>query len=176
MSKNAKNPPLRTKEEQRSYTMSRIKSKNTSIEISFRKALWHAGVRYRKNYRALPGAPDIAITKHKIAIFCDGEFWHGKDWETVKPKLQANREYWIAKIERNMCRDDANDRQLQLLGWTVMRFWGGDIRKKLGECVEDVREAIFHARIDACGIAAEIPDIRAPAALGSGEPEAASQD
>jgi DNA mismatch endonuclease (patch repair protein) len=141
--------PFRTKEEQRSYTMKRVKQNNTVIEIMLRKRLWHEGIRYRKNYRKLPGSPDIAITKHQIAIFCDGEFWHGKDWEIKKHKIHSNREYWIVKIERNMRRDDETDRKLRRMGWRVLRFWGVDIEKNLDACVEEVKEAIFQALIDA---------------------------
>lgn len=87
--------------------MSRIKGKDTSIEVTLRKALWNKGYRYRKNVKNLPGRPDIAITKYKIAIFCDSEFFHGKDWEVLKPRLEngKNADYWIPKIERNMERD-----------------------------------------------------------------------
>jgi DNA mismatch endonuclease (patch repair protein) len=138
----AKAPKTKTKEEQRSYTMSRIKSKNTSIEVVLRKALWHEGIRYRKHYKKLPGAPDIALTKHRVAVFCDGEFWHGKDWETLKPKLKGNREYWIAKIERNMKRDRETDEALGALGWRALHFWGNDIEKNLTSCVEAVKAAI----------------------------------
>ena len=131
-----------TNDKQRSYTMSRIKSKDTSIELSLRKALWAKGIRYRKNYAKLPGMPDIAITKHNIAIFCDGDFWHGKDWDEKKHKIHSNREYWINKIERNMMRDFENNRSLYGIGWTVIRFWGSDINKNLQRCIEDVNDAI----------------------------------
>ena len=70
--------------EQRSKVMHRIKNKDTRIEINLRKALWHKGIRYRKNYKKLPGSPDIAITKYRIAIFCDSEFFHGYDWDSKK--------------------------------------------------------------------------------------------
>ena len=96
-------------EEQRHKAMSKIRSKDTSIEVRLRKALWREGFRYRKNYAALPGKPDIALTKYKIAIFCDGELFHGKDWYTVlQPKLQkgSNGAYWEKKIMRNMTRDN----------------------------------------------------------------------
>lgn len=81
---------------ERSENMRRIRSKNTKIEIALRKALWHKGYRYRKNYEALPGKPDIVLTKQKIAIFCDSEFFHGKDWEILKPQLEhgKNGEFW----------------------------------------------------------------------------------
>ena len=135
--------------EQRRKNMRHIRSKDTSIEMVLRKALWHKGLRYRKNYKKLPGSPDIAITKQKIAIFCDSEFFHGKDWEEKKAKLQnsENPEYWIAKIERNMERDHENDQKLQLLGWTVIHFWGGEIKKNLDECVRVVEEAVFDSMI-----------------------------
>ena len=137
----------RTKEEQRHYNMSRIKSTNTAIETSFRKALWHEGIRYRKNDRLLPGKPDIIISKYRIAIFCDGEFWHGKDWAIKKPKIQANREYWIHKIERNMQRDNEINSQLNNMGWTVLRFWGKDIEKDMTACIDKVKEAISQCQL-----------------------------
>lgn len=95
--------------EQRHKNMVNIKSKDTSIEVVLRKALWKKGIRYRKNYKLLPGTPDIAITKYKIAIFCDSEFFHGKDWEVLKPRLEKgkNAEFWIkkiGKIENTMMR------------------------------------------------------------------------
>jgi DNA mismatch endonuclease (patch repair protein) len=127
--------------------MSRIKSKNTKIEIFLRKALWGSGLRYRKNYAKLPGAPDIAITKHRIAIFCDGEFWHGKNWTVQKTKIKSNREYWIAKIERNINRDCEAYRRLNGMGWTVVRFWGEEITKHLDECVEEIKSIIFQNKI-----------------------------
>jgi DNA mismatch endonuclease (patch repair protein) len=138
----------RTKEEQRRYNMSRIRSSNTTIETTVSKALWHEGIRYRKNYKALPGKPDIAITRHKIAIFCDGEFWHGKDWEAKKPKIQAHREFWIEKIENNMKRDNEADKQLHSMGWKVLRFWGQDIKKDIAACVAEVKDALLQAKID----------------------------
>ena len=87
--------------------MSRIRGKDTSIEIILRKALWEKGYHYRKNYKCVPGSPDIALTKYKITIFCDGEYFHGKDWDLLKEKLQKgkNSDYWISKIQRNMERD-----------------------------------------------------------------------
>lgn len=138
----------KTKEKQRQHNMSRIRSNNTSIEAVFRKALWNEGIRYQKNCKQLPGTPDIAIFKYQIAIFCDGEFWHGKDWETKKTKIQSNREYWIAKIEQNMNRDSVIDEQLRLMKWTVLRFWGKDIKSNLADCVEEVKEMILQIKLD----------------------------
>lgn len=129
--------------------MQHIRSKDTSIEVLLRKALWKNGVRYRKNYEALPGKPDIAITKYKIAIFCDGEFFHGKDWEVLKPRLEKsdNGEYWVGKISRNRERDDEINKQLLFRGWTVIRFWGKDIMKHTDECVKVVEETIFDVTV-----------------------------
>ena len=90
--------------------MSRIRGKDTSIEIILRKALWEKGYHYRKNYKDVPGSPDIALTQYKIAIFCDGEYFHGKDWDLLKEKLQKgkNSDYWISKIQRNMERSSSH--------------------------------------------------------------------
>lgn len=147
----------RTKEEQKHFNMSRIRSHNTKIELRLRKALWHSGIRYRINYAALPGKPDIAITKYKVAIFCDGEFWHGKDWQDKKDKIFSNREYWIPKIERNMRRDAETDKQLASQGWQVLRFWGKDIEKHIDSCIQEVQDAILEDIIQKSG--ADISDI-----------------
>ena len=92
--------------EQRRRNMQCIKSCDTSIEIKLRRALWQKGLRYRKNYKKLPGKPDIALTKYKIAIFCDSEFFHGKDWEVLKLRLEHgnNSQYWVQKIEKKIER------------------------------------------------------------------------
>lgn len=136
------------KKEQRKKNMQHIKAKDTQIEILLRKALWAKGIRYRKNNTNLPGKPDIVLTKYKIAIFCDGEFFHGKDWEVLKPRLEKsnNSDYWISKISRNRERDDEVNKQLLFEGWTVIRFWGKDIKKHTEECVKVIEEAIFDAK------------------------------
>lgn len=136
--------------EQRRKNMQHIRSKNTKIEVMLRKALWKKGYRYRKNYDKLPGKPDIVLTKYKIAIFCDGEFFHGKDWEVLKPRLgkSNNSEFWINKITRNRERDDEINKRLLFEGWTVIRFWGEDIKKRTDECVKVVEEAIFEIRME----------------------------
>ena len=121
-----------------SKNMRKIHSKDTSIELQLRKALWHKGYHYRKNYKALPGSPDIVLTKYKIAIFCDSEFFHGKDWEILKLRLEKgkNPDFWIKKIERNRNRDCENDRQLLFLGYTVLHFWGQDIANLPGNSLQ----------------------------------------
>ena len=121
--------------EQRHKNMKNIKSKDTKIEVILRKELWHRGYRYRKNYNELPGKPDIVLTKQKIVIFCDSEFFHGKDWEVLKPRLEKgnNANYWLKKIERNITRDQEINQQLNFLGWTVVRFWGKEILNNTDE-------------------------------------------
>ena len=133
-----------------SKNMSKIHSSDTSIEVRLRKALWHKGYRYRKNYKVLPGSPDIALTKYKIAIFCDSEFFHGKDWEVLKLRLEKgkNPEYRIKKIERNRTRDMETDKKLLFLGWTVIHFWGQDITKRTDECIKVIEEVIWDSQID----------------------------
>ncbi len=128
--------------EQRRKNMQAIRSKDTSIEIALRTALWHRGVRYRKNYKQLPGKPDIAITKYRIVVFCDSDYWHGYDWENRHQRIKSNRDYWIPKIERNMARDKEITAQLQAMGWIVLRFWEWQIKKRLNECVDVVIKTI----------------------------------
>lgn len=128
--------------EQRRKNMQAIRSKDTSIEVALRNALWHRGIRYRKNYKRLPGKPDIVITKHRIAVFCDSDYWHGYDWENRHKRIKSNREYWIPKIERNMQRDKEVTAQLQREGWTVLRFWEWQIKKHLDTCVDVVIKTI----------------------------------
>lgn len=135
--------------EQRKMNMQHIKSKDTKIEVKLRKALWERGFRYRKNYKELPGKPDIVFTQYKIAVFCDSEFFHGKDWEVLKPRLEKmqNSEYWLKKISRNMERDDEVNKRLLFEGWTVIRFWGKDILKNTEECVRVIEETIFELKV-----------------------------
>lgn len=135
--------------EQRKKNMQHIKSKDTKIEVKLRKALWERGFRYRKNYKELPGKPDIVFTQYKIAVFCDSEFFHGKDWEVLKPRLEKtqNSEYWLRKISRNMERDDEVNKRLLFEGWTVIRFWGKDILKDTDECIRVIEEAIFELKV-----------------------------
>ena len=128
--------------EQRRKNMQAIRSKDTTIELRLRKALWERGVRYRKNYKKLIGKPDIAITKYKIAVFCDSDYWHGYDWENRNQWIKSNRSYWVPKIERNMKRDVEVTAALQRDGWLVLRFWEWQIRKQLDECVEAVLRAV----------------------------------
>ena len=118
--------------------MSKIRADNTTPEIIFRRALRAKGLRYRKNYSKLPGKPDVVFTKQKVAVFIDGEFWHGYNWEEKKGKIKNNSEYWISKIERNMERDKQNTKTLEMEGWKVLRFWTRQIKNCSDECIEMV--------------------------------------
>ena len=118
----------------RSEIMSRVKNKDTSIEIKLRKELWKRGFRYRKNSHLL-GKPDIVLAKEKIVIFCDGEFWHGRYFDLEGKNYPS---YWQAKVRKNMDRDDRINRQLKDTEWKVLRFWERDINKNLESCVEKI--------------------------------------
>lgn len=133
---------MKKTKEQISYNMKMVRNKNSAIELALRKALWGKGYRYRKNVNSIFGHPDIAFVGKKVAVFCDSEFWHGYDWENRKNDFKSNREFWIPKIERNMERDKEVTERLQSEGWTVIRFWGKDIKNDLGKCVLQIEEAL----------------------------------
>lgn len=135
---------------QRRKNMQNIKNRDTKIEVLLRKALWNKGYRYRKNYNKLPGKPDIVMPKYRIAIFCDSEFFHGKDWEVLKPRIEKgnNSKFWVNKISGNRERDDEVNKKLLFEGWTVIRFWGTDIKKHTDECVKVIEETILQGIID----------------------------
>ena len=128
--------------EQRHKNMQHIRAKDTKIEFLLRKALWAKGYRYRKNYKNLPGKPDIVLMKYKIAIFCDSEFWHGYQWNKHKEDFKSHKKFWFDKIERNMERDLEVTLQLRDEGWTVFRFWGKDILKNVSRCADLVEGAL----------------------------------
>ncbi|MGC1515371.1 MAG: very short patch repair endonuclease [Maribacter sp.] len=129
---------------QRSKIMSKIRGKNTKPELAFRKALYAAGYRYRVDYKKLIGKPDIALPKYKTVIFIDGEYWHGKNWKERKPKIKTNREFWIAKFERNIQRDKEVNQALKEKGYTVFRFWESEIKKELNSCLAIVTRHLEH--------------------------------
>ncbi|MGA6118386.1 very short patch repair endonuclease [Sphingobacterium anhuiense] len=115
----------------RSWNMARIRGKNSKPELILRKALWAKNIRFRLHDKSLPGTPDIVIKKYKLAIFVDGEFWHGFDWKNNRDRIKSNRLFWIPKIERNMQKDVRANLALRELEYTVFRFWTQDIIKKL---------------------------------------------
>lgn len=126
-----------------SKRMAKVKLKRGDAETVLAKDLWHSGFRYRLNYKKLPGSPDIAVLKYKIAVFVDGEFWHGYDWDGRKPKLKRNREYWIEKIEENMARDVRVDKTLVGMGWTPIHFWTKEVLEDRDNCVDAIKELAF---------------------------------
>lgn len=130
---------------ERSRNMARIKGRDTTPEMALRRALWVAGLRgYRKNYKHAPGTPDVAFTRYKLAVFADGGFWHGKDFEAREARLAAgnNGAYWAAKIRRNMERDREQEEALRASGWTVLRFWDDEILMGPGKCARIVAEKL----------------------------------
>lgn len=132
----------RHSKEQRKRNMQAVRSKGSKIENVLAKAMWARGIRYRRNVTNIYGKPDFAIKKYKIAIFCDSEFWHGKNWAVKKNEIKSNQEFWYQKIESNIKRDKEVNLFLTSEGWTVIRFWGKEIIKNTEACVIKIEFAI----------------------------------
>lgn len=129
--------------EQRRYNMSRIRAIDTRAEVLLRKALWKKGLRYRKNYTALPGKPDIVLTRQKIAIFVDGDFWHARGHQdNPGEQVATNKEFWQKKLARNVERDKEVNDELIEAGWLVIRFWEKDILKNLENCIAEIEKYV----------------------------------
>jgi len=128
--------------EQISFNMKQIKNKDSRIELTLRKELWHRGLRYRKNANGITGKPDIAFIGKKVVVFCDSEFWHGYDWENRKKDFKSHQKFWIPKIERNMERDKEVTESLKNDGWNVIRFWGKEIKKNVIKCADIIEKAV----------------------------------
>ncbi len=122
----------------RSYNMSKIRSRNSKPDLILRKALWAKNIRFRLHDKSLPGTPDNIIRKYKLAIFVDGEFWHGFDWKKNKKRIKSNRLFWIPKIERNMQKDVHVNRALRDIDYVVFRSWTQDILKHLPTIVNQI--------------------------------------
>lgn len=122
--------------------MKRVKNKGSEIEKMLWKELWNRGIRYRKNTNTVFGHPDIVFKGKKVAVFCDSEFWHGHDWENRKNDFKSHQEFWIPKIERNMQRDIEVTEELKQQGWTVIRFWGKDIKSNVKKCADTIEKAV----------------------------------
>ena len=122
--------------------MQQVKNKDSRIEILLRKELWSRGIRYRNNVNRIYGKPDIVFIGKKIAVFCDSEFWHGYNWEERKKDFKSHQEFWIPKIERNMERDVEVTTRLESEGWTVIRFWGNEIKKNTAQCADIIEKAV----------------------------------
>ena len=128
--------------QKRSWVMSRIRSKNTSIDLAMKQLLSDAGARFVM-YPKMDGNPDFAIPSRKVAIFCDGDFWHGYNYRNGK-KLKAG--YWRNKIEGNMRRDRKVSQRLRYRGWSVQRFWEHDIKKNSEKCIRKVRRSLLNSK------------------------------
>ena len=130
----------------RSELMKKIKSHGTKPELTVGKILWRKGYRYRKHYKKIPGRPDFVFVKQKVAVFIDGEFWHGFNWSQKKESIKSNRDYWIPKIERNMARDKKVNAVLRRGGWSVLRFWGYEIEEDIDKCLKQIKERVSKRR------------------------------
>ena len=128
--------------EQRRKNMQAVKNKDSQIELLLRQELWARGLRYRKNVNRIYGKPDIVFIGKKVAVFCDSEFWHGYNWEERKKDFKSHQEFWIPKIERNMERDVEVTTRLESEGWTVIRFWGNEIKKNTAQCADIIEKAV----------------------------------
>ncbi len=117
---------------------------DTRHEKMLRRELWRMGLRYRKNVETLPGNPDIVFVRAAVAVFCDGDFWHGRNWRGLKLRLRqgTNAEYWVSKIESNMERDRLNTTLLKADGWRVLRLWETDIKRDPQAAAESVKAAL----------------------------------
>lgn len=128
--------------EQRHKNMQAVRNKDSQIERILRKELWNRGLRCRKNVSNVFGHPDIVFIGKKVAVFCDSEFWHGYNWEERKKDIKSHQEFWISKIERNIKRDIEVNERLIAEGWTVLRFWGKDIKEKTIQCADIIEKMI----------------------------------
>lgn len=129
--------------EQRSRTMSRIRSKDTKAEVTIRKLVHARGMRFRKHFKDLPGKPDIVFTRARVVVFVDGDFWHGWKFDEWKEKLAP---YWRSKIEGNMARDAQRTAQIIAQGWQVLRIWEHEVEHDAKACVDRIEEAVARKR------------------------------
>lgn len=128
--------------EQRSYNMSRIRSKNTEPELVLYRKLKEAGLKFKKHY-SLPGKPDAVFLTEKLVIFVDGEYWHGKGFSKWKNKLS---QFWLDKINSNIKRDRIIRRRLRKDGWQIFRVWGKDIIREPDKYLQEIRSLISERR------------------------------
>lgn len=122
----------------------RNRKKDTAHEVLLRRALWRLGLRYRKHVARLPGNPDLVFARARLVIFCDGDFWHGRNWDTLQVQLRQrhNAAYWLAKIGRNRERDLCNTRLLEEQGWVVLRVWETDVKKDPANVARQIADAV----------------------------------
>ncbi|NKB67711.1 MAG: DNA mismatch endonuclease Vsr [Candidatus Latescibacteria bacterium] len=136
--------PDRMTKAQRSYCMSQVKGKDTSLERRVRAALHRRGWRFRKHIQSLPGRPDVVFPARKVAVFLDGDFWHGYRFPLWSQRLPP---FWQAKIARNRQRDRRNFRRLRAMGWKVVRIWEHEVQRDLGGCLARIEKAVTGGHI-----------------------------
>jgi DNA mismatch endonuclease (patch repair protein) len=121
----------------------------TACELALRRTVWQLGLRYRLNRTDLPGKPDLAFPGSLVAVFVDGDFWHGRDLATRLGRLARghNAAYWVAKVESNVARDARRTRELADIGWTVLRFWETDVKRNPGACARQIATALAAAAL-----------------------------
>jgi DNA mismatch endonuclease, patch repair protein len=131
-----------------SYAKKMNRSSDTAHEHLLRVILWGRGLRYRKNVATLPGKPDIVFARERIAVFCDGDFWHGRNWQRLSRKLRvgSNPTYWIQKIKANRRRDRRASRLLESEGWTVIRLWETDIRHHPDRAARTIEDLVHSSQ------------------------------
>lgn len=132
--------------EQRSYCMSQVKGKDTALEVRVRSELHKRGLRFRKHVRDLPGRPDIVFSKARVAVFIDGDFWHGYRFSSWQHKVA---DFWKKKIAGNCERDARNRRRLRAMGWTVVRLWQHHLEKDFERCIGRVLSAVYNSQDEA---------------------------
>ncbi|MCC6429254.1 MAG: very short patch repair endonuclease [Phycisphaerales bacterium] len=121
--------------------MSQIPNRRTKLEVEFSRALWRRGLRFRLNRRDIPGIPDLAFIGAKVAVFCDGSFWHGRHWDRVE-RIRSNSDYWKRRIALNISRDLSVNETLRDSGWLVLRFWDDELKNDRQRCVDVVEAAV----------------------------------
>jgi len=134
--------------ERASRTLARVRSEETTCEKQLRRELWRLGLRYRIHYKGLPGKPDIVFPSAKVAVFCDGDFWHGREWQSRERRLRigANSSYWTAKIRANIARDKRNTLALRKAGWAVIRAWESDIARDSERIAASIADLVTRRR------------------------------
>ena len=127
--------------ENRSALMSRVRNRGTAAERYVRRAVWHAGFRYRLNVRKLPGAPDLVLPRYRVAVLVQGCFWHGHDCPKGQRRPAANADFWNRKLDGNLARDAANRTKLAELDWTVFLIWECSLDKGTTTLLYHLRQA-----------------------------------
>lgn len=120
------------------------KKSGTRCEVLLRRSVFRLGMRYRLSSEDLPGRPDLVFRAARVVVFCDGDFWHGRNFETRIAKLEAghNAPYWVAKITANVARDRRQESELMAAGWRVLRYWETDIKRDHERIARDIAHAV----------------------------------